>query len=612
MKKFFILATCLIAFVCAHAQPIFTHTFTSGHVHVTITDTLAHDSTYCQSICTPGCVITIDSSYVGDSIRIVDSTYGYLVGSSPFVNTAGTSPWTIYTVIGGGGYDDAWVPAGGGYLHFYYNPMKITTPLDTVHLNYFDSLWVLPCLYGTVSGKIYIDNNANCIRDAGDTFLNEFISPKVNDYLTSPPGIINYEGIGTDIFYGSYVLNIQKSWMTSYTVSFPPAYAFIFPMSPCFTGPYTFTTFPQTNVDFPMLCSSNVDVHCGELSPPRVRWHTPFYMHPYVSNTGCDTMSGTMTLVKDHRVIYNATLSTNPADIVHGDTLIWNYAHLSSLSSGAYWNSFMSDVYLDQDTTVVPGDTLCFRVYTNIPPADVNIYNNDYTVCVPVVYSFDPNSKEMMPAGTGTDEHLPPNTNELTYTINFQNTGSDYAYDVKIIDTLDSHLDPHTLKILGTSHQMDPKWLASNIVEFDYNSIMLPDSTLNEPQSHGQVRYSIKLRSGLPVGTPVKNTAYIYFDANPPVVTNTTYGITSLPSATPQVKVPQHIKVYPNPANDVLNIENAAASNLYILNISGTVIEQQYLATDNATIDISRLAPGVYILKTVNDTKTATIKFSKY
>jgi hypothetical protein len=40
--------------------------------------------------------------------------------------------------------------------------------------------------------------------------------------------------------------------------------------------------------------------------------------------------------------------------------------------------------------------------------------------------------------------------------------------------------------------------------------------------------YSIKLLNNLPIGTQIKNTAYIYFDFNEAVITNTTVNTLSV------------------------------------------------------------------------------------
>lgn len=607
MKKIAFLTLCLCAFLCHRAAAVHTNSWVQGHIHITLTDSIYHDSTNCTPKLMLRYQIIVDSSYVNDSIRFVDTATGALY-LGPFANISGTSPWILNYTFNTWGSDDRSVPSTGGYFHSRSPLYKVTTPLDTLrYMSFNDSLWIVPCEYGTVSGSVYIDNNSNCVFDAGDVNLNA-IPVEISDTVSTSVHVLNFNTTS----YWSYITSVQKSWMTSYSVSMPSYYSFIFPMSSCFSGPYTFTTLPQTGVDFPLQCISNVDVQCYALSPDRVRLHTPFFLHPYVNNIGCDTVSGTMTLVKDSHVTYNASLSLFPADTVRGDTLIWRYSHLSNLSSGAYWNSFISNVHLTPDITVVVGDTLCFKVYTNIPAADINPTNNSYTICLPVRYSYDPNSKSVIPDGVDASGTFPAGTHALTYTINFQNTGTDDAYNVKIIDTLNSHLDPHSLKILGTSAKMTPKWLAPNIIEFDFTGIMLPDSNSNEPGSHGQVRFSIDLNAGIPPGTPINNTGYIYFDANPAVVTNTQHNVTSSPFALATVTTDGNLKIYPNPATEELVVENAGMGEVTVLNMNGVVQSRQHTTRDKTTIDISHLPPGIYMLKATDEQNSSVTKFTKY
>jgi hypothetical protein len=58
-------------------------------------------------------------------------------------------------------------------------------------------------------------------------------------------------------------------------------------------------------------------------------------------------------------------------------------------------------------------------------------------------------------------------------------------------------------------------------VRFNFPNINLPDSTNNEPESHGYIQYKIKRNAGLSPGTAISNKASIYFDFNAPIVTNT-------------------------------------------------------------------------------------------
>jgi uncharacterized repeat protein (TIGR01451 family) len=152
----------------------------------------------------------------------------------------------------------------------------------------------------------------------------------------------------------------------------------------------------------------------------------------------------------------------------------------------------------------------------NVTPTtgDNNVSNNSMQHCFSVVNSFDPNAKEVYPEGG-----IPVNQEWLTYTIHFQNTGNAPAQNIYILDTLDQNLMPETFTLLSYSHEPLIQ-LFGNVVKFNFPNINLPDSTYDEPNSHGFVQYKIKLTPGLPIGTIISNIAYNFFDFNPPIATN--------------------------------------------------------------------------------------------
>jgi len=85
------------------------------------------------------------------------------------------------------------------------------------------------------------------------------------------------------------------------------------------------------------------------------------------------------------------------------------------------------------------------------------------------------------------------------------------------------------------------------LVEFSFKNILLPDSTTNEPLSHGFVSYKINPKIGLTENTTIENTASIYFDFNPPIVTNTIQNVmvSELPKTTFIIEPEQVVYVYP-------------------------------------------------------------------
>lgn len=59
------------------------------------------------------------------------------------------------------------------------------------------------------------------------------------------------------------------------------------------------------------------------------------------------------------------------------------------------------------------------------------------------------------------------------------------------------------------------------VLKFRFPDIMLPDSDISEPASHGFIQFSVSQKADNPLGTVIENTAGIYFDFNEPVITNT-------------------------------------------------------------------------------------------
>jgi uncharacterized repeat protein (TIGR01451 family) len=118
-------------------------------------------------------------------------------------------------------------------------------------------------------------------------------------------------------------------------------------------------------------------------------------------------------------------------------------------------------------------------------------------------------------------EHFISNNDTLTYRINFQNVGSDTAFDVHIIDILDPTLfEAASIVIVSASHSFN-FWIESfNTLHWDFLQINLPDTSKNEKDSDGYIEFKIKLKPGLPIGTIIYNSAQIHFDSDPPIRTN--------------------------------------------------------------------------------------------
>jgi hypothetical protein len=129
---------------------------------------------------------------------------------------------------------------------------------------------------------------------------------------------------------------------------------------------------------------------------------------------------------------------------------------------------------------------------------------------------------------------------------------------------------------------------------------MLPDSTTNEPRSHGFVQYAIKAQQPVPDNTLISNTAYIYFDFNPAVVTNTTESLMvyEIPTYTTEPSKPQ-FQCYPNPITNTLTIQQPTAqtATYTLYNTLGEVVSKGAFDTPTHTIPVSHLPVGMYYLQ---------------
>lgn len=81
------------------------------------------------------------------------------------------------------------------------------------------------------------------------------------------------------------------------------------------------------------------------------------------------------------------------------------------------------------------------------------------------------------------------------------------------------------------------------------------------------------------------------------------------PSSVQQIANTAHIKLYPNPAQDKLNIEGVDIEQVQILTLLGKTIPVAY--HNNQEIDISHLNSGVYFVNISSGKKLYTLKFIK-
>lgn len=317
-----------------------------------------------------------------------------------------------------------------------------------------------------------------------------------------------------------------------------------------------------------------------------------------ICNYGCsDTSDVSVSLQMPGNFVPNTTGLTNP--VVAGNTLTFDILGLSECQ------------YIHIPFTF-PGNTpagtpYCFQVALS-NPSDSFLGNNFDTICGVILNSYDPNEK-LVDQPTNID---PNQVEEFEYVIHFQNDGNFDAMDVVVQDTIATNLDLSTFKYVGSKHgvatSIDP---STRVVTFSFNDINLGQSSVDLDASQGFVIYSISEIAGLQEGSVIENTAYIYFDFNPAIVTNTTYNINELPLGLTESKT-EFIGIYPNPAQDKIQFSGATVNQVLIYDLAGkTVLESNNIL--NNEVSLNHIQTGIYqvVIKTENSISTQKLVIKK-
>jgi uncharacterized repeat protein (TIGR01451 family) len=436
--------------------------------------------------------------------------------------------------------------------------------------------WRIAECYGSVTGDTYRDQNSNGVFDAGE------IAQSVMLDLT--PG-------GTSAFSpGMGYALCTDSGTFSLTPSNPPAYHQVVPPSRTITISGQGQLVDSMDFAFqpiPGIYDGSIDLW-GWWA-----WignQTQMYLT--YCNEGTELLDGSVQLALDPDM--NFVSSAPPPTTSTGNGATWGF---TGLMPGACVTIIIQVL---TDSTVVMGDTLSSTAGMQVNQLDMHLSDNLDLQAVPALTSYDPNDKSvdrstLSPAEVNAGK-------ALAYTVRFQNTGSLPAVNIIIRDTLDGDLDLGTFEMIGASHPYTLS-VVNGVATWSFLGIMLPDSASDEPGSHGAIQYRVSPRTNLMLGDEITNRADIYFDFNPPVLTNTVVTIVNEALTATGPVHPGTLRVHPSPTDGIAYMELPADgwSNAHVEVFDALGRNVRDLGTSVGTgmirLDLGDLPQGLYTIR---------------
>lgn len=452
----------------------------------------------------------------------------------------------------------------------------------------FNHIFLMNGQFGLMRGSTFKDNNSNCTYEfASDKLMLRMRlseqSANASDFYSDYTG--DYQ---VALSAGSYTFNAsanQFMWSNQYLVP------------DCNNASTVTITAGQTvNKDFVVKHDGTVDVRSW-VSPYRGKFARQGFTEGYninIQNPGA-TISGVTTVeVTIPSTVTFVSSKPNPAS-TSGNTLTYTFSNLAERSRERIKMSLKVDVATNPINSH-------FQVISNVLPASGEILtaNNSDTADLKVVAACDPNDK------TVNIEKSLKGLSSLDYHIRFQNVGTDTAFKVVVMDTLEPYFNLQELTINSVSHEFDFDIIDGNIMVWIFEDIKLPDSTTNAEESMGYIDFTIGVDPSLNIGSTIDNDAEIYFDYQPPVHTNhAKTAIVQFISVPEFEKQELLLDVYPNPARELLHLKNRSNQTLHLslVDVTGKLIRNLEIdANQEKVIEINDLSTGVYFIQSEQGT----------
>ncbi|WP_299365030.1 T9SS type A sorting domain-containing protein [Winogradskyella sp.] len=442
-----------------------------------------------------------------------------------------------------------------------------------------------------ISGTVMNDlDNDGC--DDGDSVLSNLLVIAYND---------NYNFSTFTRQDGTYQIAVDEGNFTTQLENLPQYYT-----SNPLSATSTFTGIGNTDtVDFciepaDIFNDLNISVYPA-IDEPRPGFDTTYQI--VYNNIGTIQLSGDITFEFDDSKIQFLNASETVVSQT-ANTLTFNYSDLNPFETRTIDLEF--NVFPPPTTNI--DDVLVSTATINPVSGDETEGDNVFELEQTVIGSYDPNDITVL---QGDEIFIEDASKYLDYLIRFQNTGTASAINVSVEHVLDDKLDWSTMQLQSLSHSGRVEITNGSEVNFIFNDIHLPDSTSNEPDSHGYIAFKIKPKSNVQVGDIISGVADIYFDFNPPIITNTVNTEIVEPLSIGYQEL-RSVRIYPNPARDMIDvISRQIIDEITLIDINGRVLSTIEVSTTDYRLDISALSKGIYFLDIKSGDSTSTKKLIK-
>jgi len=431
--------------------------------------------------------------------------------------------------------------------------------------------------YARINGKVFVDLNSNNVQEPQEQSLAQ---QKILNINTGHPSFTDINGNYSVIILDTGQTNISVDNLSYYSPQ-PATHSAAF---------LNLTQQVDSLNDFaeqPIGIFNDLQISITPVGPFR-----PGFSAQYVidySNIGTTVLSPEITCSLDSWLTYDYS-TTTPTNIF-SDSIYWQLPSLVPFQSGQI------TIYTTVDQSAPLGDPLTSSVRVD-PILNDALLANNWSNWVSIIQgSFDPNDILVDRPRLDPSE-LAPAPPDLNYIIRFQNTGTDTAFTVLITNDVPNNAEPSTFVFSTSSHPVLIEYLPdANRFQFQFDNIQLPDSNINEQESHGFIGYKIKPFSSLVLGDSILNSARIYFDFNEPIFTNTAMTVIENSIGIEDI-ANSGFSVSPNPTGGFVNVQFTSET-IGILTLTDA-IGQEVLSRSfqgrNQILDLSKLPSGVYIL----------------